>query len=140
MLSQGNVVVRQKDDFHATASYWIAVNRAGEIVNELDDHLGKVVSRRGLACKEKRARCHVHVGIVTKTVVANDNPKGVQQLPLVFMDSLDLRVEDCLGVDDLACRSFQPISEAGFRLLFRCKEGGTEATILGKGFEFGQAP
>ena len=73
----------------------------GQVVDELDDELGEVVGGRGLAGEEERARRHVELRVLPQAIVEHDDVQRVQQLPLVFVDALDLRVEDRLGIDDL---------------------------------------
>ena len=37
--------------------------------------------------------------------------KRVEQLPLVFVDALDLAIEDGVRIDDLPGRGFEPLGE-----------------------------
>ena len=75
----------------------IAVERAGEVVDELDDELGEVVGGRGLAGEEERARRNVELRILAQAIVEHDDVQRVQELPFVFVDALDLRVENLSG-------------------------------------------
>ena len=50
--------------------------------------------RGGLAGKDECARCHVQIWIFPQPVVQHDDAQRIEQLPLVFMDSLDLTIED----------------------------------------------
>ncbi len=50
-------------------------------------------------------------GFARSPVVEHDDPQRVEHLALVFMDALDLAVEDAVGVDHLARGRFQPVGE-----------------------------
>ena len=77
----------------------IAVDRVGEIVDELDDQLGQLVGGRRLAGEEESARRHLEIGVLAQPVVKHHDAQRVQQLPLVFVDALDLAIEDaCRGL------------------------------------------
>ena len=89
----------------------IGVDRRGD-VEELDDDLREPVGRRGLAREEKRPRGHVEVGVRAEAVVEDDDAERVEQLPLVFVDALDLAIEDRVRVDDLPGRRAQPVGES----------------------------
>ena len=56
-LGQRDIVIRQKDDLRDCRVHGrIAVDGAGQVVDELDDELGKMVGRRRFAGEEKRPR------------------------------------------------------------------------------------
>ena len=61
-----------------------------------------MIRRRRFAAEEERPRLHVEVGIIAQAVVQHDNPQGIQQLPLVFVNAFHLTVEDRVRVDRLA--------------------------------------
>jgi len=44
-------------------------------------------------------RRHLYARIVTQTVIEHDNAQRVQKLPLVFVNTFDLRVEDGVWVN-----------------------------------------
>ena len=58
-----------------------------------------------LPAKKKVRGVDVQVGVVPQPVVEHDDVQHVEQLPLVFVDALDLAVEDRVGIDDLAAWS-----------------------------------
>ena len=96
----------------------IIVDRVRQIVDELDDHFCQPVGWRRFSCEKERARHHIQVWILTQPVVNDDDPQRIQQLPLVFVNALDLAVEDRIGIHDLARRRLEPVGEAhlGFAL------------------------
>jgi hypothetical protein len=100
------VPLGQEHDVEAAAHGGIAVDRAGQVVQELDDDLGQVIAGRRFAGEEERARRQLEARILAQPVVEHHDAQPVQQLPLVLVDALDLAVEDRGRIDDHAgCRS-----------------------------------
>ena len=64
--------------------------------------LAKWYAGRRLAGEEERARRHLELRVLAQAVVEHDDVQRVQELPLVFVDALDLAVED-------ACRDRPPV-------------------------------
>ena len=75
-----------------------------------------MVSRRRLAGEEECTRFYFRVGMLSQPVIDYDDPECIQQLPLVFVDALDLAVEDGVRVNALARRRLQPIGKLRFGL------------------------
>ena len=107
-----------------------------EVVDELDDELGEVVGGRGLAGEEERARRHVEFGILAQPVVEHDDVQRVQELPLVFVDALDLRVEDRVGIDHLSGRRLEPVGEPRLGFALGLADRGAEALVVRQRLEF----
>ena len=91
----------------------VDVDHGGDVVDQLDDQLGQGVGRRGLAGEEEGARRHVEPRVVAQAIVQDDDVKNIEQLALVFVDPLDLAVEDGIGVDGHARGRLQPGGESG---------------------------
>ena len=66
------------------------------VVDQPDDGLGHVVRRRGLAGEDHGARHPVGVGLGQDGQVARHHVQQVEQLALVFVDALDLHVEQAV--------------------------------------------
>ena len=77
----------------------IAVDGAGQVVDELDDQLGQMVGRRGFSGEEECARRHLEFGILAQPVVEHHDAQRIQQLPFVFVNALDLAIENGVRVD-----------------------------------------
>ena len=73
--------------------------RLSQIVDELDDDLRQLIGGRRLAGEEEGARGHVEVRVLAQPVIENDDPQRVEQLPLVFVNALDLAIEDRVRID-----------------------------------------
>ena len=69
----------------------------------MDDLLGHVVRRGGLAGEDDATRRCVVSQAVQDGVVVGNHMQHVQQLPLVFVNTLDLHVEQAVGVERDAC-------------------------------------
>ena len=98
-FGERNIVVRQEDDLEPSAYRRVAIDRAGQIVDEFDDQLGQAIGGRRLAGEEKRPRQHFETRVFPQPIVENDDAQRVQQLTLVFVNALDLAVEDGVRID-----------------------------------------
>ena len=58
-----------------------------------------MVGRSRLAGEQEHARRHRKVGLLPQPVVEDHDVHRVQQLSLVFMDALDVAVEDGIRID-----------------------------------------
>ena len=101
-LRERNVVFRQEQHLQSSSHGGIAVDGAGKVLDKLDDELGQPVRRRCLAREEKRPRRHFQVRILPQAVVEHHDAQRIQQLPFVFVNSLDLAIEDGFRVHRLA--------------------------------------
>ena len=98
-LGQTDVVVRRIDDLEQVAGHRIAVNNGRHIVDQMNDFLGHVIARRGLAGKDLDPRHPWPRRIAADRAPAGDGFQNVQKLALVFVDALDLHVEQRIGAD-----------------------------------------
>ena len=73
--------------------------------------LARLVGGRRLAGEEESSRRHVEIRIVPQPVVEHHDAERVQQLPLVFVDALDLTIEDAVRVNRLAVGPPEPIGK-----------------------------
>src|SRR5271154_6390658 len=62
-------------------------------IDQLDDELCYCVTWRRLASEYERARCYTHPWIAFQPVVQRDDVQDVEVLTFVFMNALDLDVE-----------------------------------------------
>lgn len=56
--------------------------------------------------------------------------QNVQQLPLILVDTFDLTIEDCGGIDDLSGCGLQPVCEARLSGQLCLAKSGLECRVL----------
>src|SRR5580700_5327928 len=127
---QRNVVLREKDDVEPAARRRVSVNRARQVVDELYDELGQLVSWRRLTGEEKCPRHCLHAGIFPQPVINDHNPQRIHQLPLIFVNTLNVAVEDGVGIDDTPRRCLEPIGKLHFGLSLGLEEAFASIGIL----------
>mmetsp|Transcript_21532 Transcript_21532/g.83660 ORF Transcript_21532/g.83660 Transcript_21532/m.83660 type:complete len:662 (+) Transcript_21532:1047-3032(+) len=107
-------------------------------MGQAHDALGHLVGRGGLAGDDDRARHPARVRVVADGLVAADHVQQVQQLALVFVDALDLDVEQAVEVH----REAQLAADhAGQALLVGTLDGQellAERRVGGQRLELGQ--
>ena len=91
----------------------VVVDDAADIVDQADDGLGRHIARCRLAREDGDARHPVRLRIGDDVLVTRDHVQHVEQLPLVFVDALDLHVEQTVRADLDAGAMFDVRSEAG---------------------------
>src|SRR5208283_5570120 len=98
-------------DVELAAGQGVAVDRASEIVDEFDDDFRQEVGWRGLAGEEKGARRNGQARVLPQALIENDDPQRVEQLPLVFVNALDLAIERRVRVDAGLRLRLEPVAE-----------------------------
>lgn len=99
MLGDGHTVIGYEEDLQAAFHRGIAIDGGGEIVNEFDDELGELIGGGSLSGKKEGARREKEIGIFAEAVVEHDDAQGIEELALVFVDALHLRIKDEIGID-----------------------------------------
>ena len=97
--AQAHIVVRQEHHPQQVARDRIVVDHLGDVVDQLDDQLRLRVARRRLAGEDLHARHPVPRRLVADREVERDRLQDVEQLALVFVDALDLHVEQRIGIE-----------------------------------------
>src|ERR1700683_4996972 len=98
-LRQRDIVFRQEHNLELAAHRRISVYRLSQVVDELDDDFREIVGWRRLAGEEERARRDIETRILTQTLIDNNDPQSIEQLALIFVDALDLAIEDGVRID-----------------------------------------
>ena len=98
-LGHRHAVVRHEHHLQPAAQARVVVDHLADVVDQPDDLLGHVVARRGLAGEDHGARHPVALRVGQDVLVARHHVQQVEQLPLVFVDALDLHVEQAVRID-----------------------------------------
>ncbi len=94
-----------------------------------------MVGGRGFASEKKCPRRNVEPRVLAQAMVEHDDVERVQQLPFVFVDALDLRVENAVGINP---RQPQPLDEPQLGLMFRGDDCGAKRFVIGERFQLFQ--
>ena len=134
VLCQGDAVVGQEEDLQLVTGLRIGVDHLGDVVDELDDQFGVHIAGSALACEEEGGRRHAlgHLAMVLQVVVQQHDMQDVEQLALVFVDPLDLRVEEHARVDDVAAILADASCGIGLGLLLDFGELLQEGGLFGE--------
>ena len=97
-----------------------------------------MVGRCRLAGKEKCPRGHLELRGLPQPVVQHDDAQRIEQLPLVFVDALDLTIEDRVRIDRLAGCRFEPLGKLRFRLPLRFEDRVAKPLVIGQFLELAQ--
>ena len=81
------------------------------------------------------SRRHIQIWIFPQPIVKHHDAERIEHLPLVFVNALDLRIEDAVGVYRLAGGVLEPVHELRFGFAFRLEERVTKTGIIGHGFQ-----
>ena len=134
-LGQRNAVVGQEGHAQAPGDIGIPAEDPPQRVDELDDELGPQIARGRLGPEDEGPGHDVPGGIVLDPMIKGDDMQGVQELAFVFVQALDLDVEDRTGIHHAA----QLIGDEGgqnpFVGVFDGQEAVPESGVLGQGFE-----
>ena len=109
------------------------VDQAGQGQDIADDHLGFGVAGTGFGTEDEGAGQHVDVRVIHDAVVQRVDVQGVEHLPLVLMQSLDLHVKHGVGVQDDLLPGFDPGGEVGLVMLLDLQELLAEGGVVPEG-------
>ena len=137
-LGDRNAIVRDENDAQARAGHRIGVHDGRDVVDELDDELGKRVGGRRLAREKEGARRDLEIRLVAQPVVEHHDVQRVEELPLVFMDALDLAVEDRVRIGRDAGRRLEPVDEARLRFALRIAARLVEGAVASEAPQLGE--
>ena len=113
-------------------------NQVAEGIDEADNQLGPVISRRGLGAEEEYPRLHGIVGIVHNAIVKHQDVQGVEQLPLVLMQALGLNIKNEGGVHLNALVLLNKVGQAFLILVLDLGKLFPEGLVIGKGLQIAQ--
>lgn len=122
-----DVVVFDEDDFEQVADVRVVVDHCAHAVDQVNDRLGHPVSWSSLAAEDGDTRGQLGAFLGAHGLdaeVAVDDTQDVKLLTLVLMETLDLDIEQGLGVD-FDARGFEDVF--GQTLLV----GGLDGSPLG---------
>ena len=92
-FSQTDTVIRNEHHLQPIADILVVIDFHGNIVDQLDDVFRHLVSRSRLACKNDRTWHPVHFRVGLDLVIPRNDMQYIEQLPLVFMNPLDLDIK-----------------------------------------------
>src|ERR1700726_2995230 len=101
-------------------------------MEKLDDQFREPVGRSRLAGEEKCPWRHLERGVLAQPVVKHDDPQRIQQLTLVFVDTLDLAIEHRVWIHRDAEYRSEPVSTSRFGLALGASEEVAKTLILGE--------
>src|SRR5215472_2803515 len=135
-LRQRDAVVGEEHYPQQCPDILIAVDRVPNRIDELDDQFRHEISGCSLAGEDNCARNMFAVRVVLNPVIQRDCMKRVEQLSLVFVDPLNLAVEERVRVngDHLASAPilfFDDLKELQLVVAFRGAPSFTERGIRG---------
>jgi len=126
-----DAVIGHEHQLEPAAQPGVVVDDLADIVDELDDALGRHVAGGRLAGEDHRARHPVGRGVGQHGLVARHHLQHVEQLALVFVDALDLHVEQAGRVDHHARGSRDVRGQARLVGMLDGEEGVAEILALG---------
>src|SRR5260370_19570172 len=94
--------------------------------------------RRRTACQEDRPGPDIESGVFPQAVVEDYDPQSVQELPLIFMDTLDVAIENAVRIDGYLGAPPQPIGKLAFGAPLGLSKRIREAGIRGERLKFAQ--
>ncbi len=105
-LAHGNIVFLQVDDLQPAAYIGIGIDH-GTQLDKADDLFGQVIAGGRLGAKEIGAGLELGVGVLLDIQVVLEDLQGIEVLALILMQTLDLHIEQRIGIDGDAALGLQ---------------------------------
>ena len=93
-LGQRDFIVFNEDHLELVLHLRVGVHKIGNGDDERNDLLGQIIACGGLGREDECLRIDRLFRVILDIVVKRQDMQDIQQLPLVFMQALDLHVED----------------------------------------------
>src|SRR6202034_2557960 len=77
-----------------------------------------------------RKRRDIETRVLAQTLIEDDDPQSIEQLALVFVDALDLAIENRVRIDGDICVPFDPVGEARLALVLAPLNARKERRVL----------
>ena len=135
LLGERDAVIRQEDNLESILHARIGVDLGPDGVNRLDDVLGEVVAGSGLGGKDENTRGDVVVGILKDPPIESQDVKEIEVLALVFVQALDLHIEEGGGIHNYATLLLDDAGEVDLIGMFDLHELALELRILCQGLQ-----
>ena len=135
----GNIVVGGENDLQIILGHRIIVDDSGSVIDQVNDLLGHHITRCCLTAEDLDARRPFLVRIFLDLVPQGDGLEQVHQLAFVFMDTLDLDIQDGVRADVDLVFLIEPGEETLLVRLFCCTEFLLETLVFSKGHQLFKA-
>ena len=135
LFRQRYPVIRQKHDLELAVDAGVRIDARPDHVDRANDVLGEVIARCGLGRKNEDTRHHVEVRLLQQPPVERHDVEQIQVLPLVFVQTLDLHVEECIRRDLDAAFSPDDLGQIDLVGAFDRHELPLERRVGGVGLE-----
>ena len=77
----------------------VVIDLLGNFIDRANNVFGKGIAGGGFGAENKYAGTHFVVGIVKQAAVEREDMQQIEVLTLVFVQTFDLHVEECIGID-----------------------------------------
>ena len=121
-FGKGYPVVFQKYHFYLVFHRRVVVDDVRHYADKTNDLLSHIITARRLRSEDKRPRHYVHIGVRLQFVIQLQNVQSVQKLTFVFVQPLDLHVENTVGVHGHAVGFLDIFGKLYLVLLLDCEK------------------
>ena len=132
LLGHGDTIVLREDDLDLIVDPRVVVHLLGNFVNRTDNVLRQCVARRSLRTEDEYTWIHFVSWIVQQATVQRQDMQHVQVLTLVFVQTFDLHIEQCVWANHCARVLQHEISKYLFVCTLDVHEALLELRIIGK--------
>ena len=109
-LGKRGAVIGREHHLQPAADDRIVVHHLRDVIGELDDQLGAVIRGGGLAGEDLHPRHMIHIRPRADPLVERDGLQQIEQLALVFMDALDVHIEQRVRIERNAGGGLQRVA------------------------------
>lgn len=134
-LGEADAIVWEKDNLEFVVDAGIGVDHGGDGIDRFDDTLCEVVAGSGFGGEDEDAWGDIEMGRLEKASIEGENVEEIEVLPFVFVEPLNLDIEEGGRVDGDVAVLLDQAGEADFVGMFDGHELLLKLGVIGKGFE-----
>ena len=134
-LGEADAIVWEKDNLEFVVDAGIGVDHGGDGIDRFDDTLCEVVAGSGFGGEDEDAWGDIEMGRLEQAPIEGENVEEIEVLPFVFVEPLNLDIEEGGWVDGDVAVLLDQAGEADLVGMFDSHEFLLKLGIIGKGFE-----
>ncbi len=133
-----NIVVIDIDNLHALVYGRVVIDQTGGFIDQFNDPLGAEITRSGFGAKNERAGRQIGVRMIFEQKILIQDKEGIQQLPLIFVQSFDLDVKKGIRINRYAHFIFHVLSQTHLVVPFDVHQSAQNIFVIGQMSELGK--
>ncbi len=132
-LGTTDIVIGDENHFQQTVQRRVAIDHAGDVMNQLDHQLGATIAAGRFAGENLDPWCPGRRRLGAHRLIKRDRLQNIEQLALIFVDPLDVDIEHRIRIDRHIALPVQHVGKADFVAAANRRQLSMQGGVVGTG-------